>query len=65
MSGPVEQAGQVAGGVVDALRAQPVLLTMVVLQVALLVIVAWAGSQQRTAERERFLAVLNQCGPKE
>jgi hypothetical protein len=62
--GPIEQAGKVAGGVIDALKVQPLLLVMVLLQVILLVAVAWAGSQRLAAERERFTMLMNLCGPK-
>jgi len=62
--GPLEEAGKAAGGVIDALKVQPILLVMVLLQVILLIAVAWAGSQRLAAERERFTMLMNLCGPK-
>ena len=62
--GPVEEVGKASAGVIEALKLQPALLVLVVLQIVLLVIVAWAGAQQRTADRERFNTVMQLCGPK-
>jgi hypothetical protein len=62
--GAVEETGKTAAHIVEGLKTSPVLLTLVVLQIVQLVVVAWAGSQARSADITRFNAVMSLCGPK-
>jgi len=55
----------VAGSTIDALKSQPVLLALVVLQVVQLGVVAWASTANRAGDRERFGLVMQLCGPKQ
>src|SRR5262245_613433 len=51
--GPIDEAGKVATSVVDALKAQPLALTMLIMNimlVALLTYVAWVGAHTRERE---------------
>ena len=42
MSGPVEEAGKVATGIIDALKAQPAVLALSLAQIAMLVFLFYA-----------------------
>lgn len=48
---------------IDALKASPILLALVLLQFALLGLVGWVSHETRAHERARFELVLKQCGP--
>lgn len=60
MVGPVEEIGKVAGGVVDALRAQPLALANIVLNIAFLVFlfyyVSIIATRAQTTVKELFTA---------
>lgn len=58
-----EEAGKVASSAIDALRASPSLLVLVLLQIATLVMIHYGvrNSQQMTKERE--LAMIERCFP--
>ena len=50
--GPVEEAGKVAGGFLDAMKSQPVMLGLVVMNLAMVamlyVVIRFAQEQRRT-----------------
>jgi hypothetical protein len=50
--GPVEEAGKVAGGFLDAMKSQPIMLGLVVLNLAMVVmlyvVIRFAQDQRRT-----------------
>ena len=55
--GPVEEGAKVAGGVVDALKTQPIMLGLVVIIAALiglLFFVGWKTAETRQSELEKF-----------
>jgi len=55
--GPVEEGAKVASGVVDALKAQPFALSMVVINAALvglLFFIGWRTSETRQREVDQF-----------
>jgi hypothetical protein len=62
--GAVEEAGKAAAHVAEGLKASPVLLTLVVLQVVQLLVVVWVSTHNRAADAARFNAVMSLCGPK-
>jgi hypothetical protein len=55
--GPLEEAGKVAGGFVDAMRGQPLALALVVMNIALLGLFFWIG-RTVAATREREINLL-------
>jgi hypothetical protein len=62
--GPIEQAGKVASGVVDAMRSQPVVLALVVLQVFVLAAVLYNSIHRQTATDKQFaqfFTLLDSC----
>lgn len=64
MNGAIEEAGQTARGVVSGLAGQPVLLGLVMIQLIVIVAVAWL-SYQRQAHFDRQLRfVMERCFPK-
>ena len=50
--GPAEEAGKVATGIVDAMRAQPVLLFLMVMNVVVFAAVFWSIREERQMEFE-------------
>lgn len=50
--GPVEEAGKVAGGFLDAMKSQPIMLGLVVMNLAMVVmlyvVIRFAQDQRRT-----------------
>lgn len=60
----VEALKEIGANAVEGLKQQPLLLALVILQVVLLGAVAWTSTQNRAADKERFLAVMQMCGPK-
>jgi hypothetical protein len=61
----VKDVTQAVTGAVDALKASPILLALVLLQFMLVVILAWTAHDVRVNERGRFELLLKQCGPRE
>lgn len=56
-----EQVGKVASGTIDALRASPGLLVLVVLQVMTLGVLAYVNEHQNMRRHERELLLLRSC----
>lgn len=52
--------GLVAGAI-DALKASPVVLALVLFQFALLALVAWSAHEVRAHDKERFALALQAC----
>jgi hypothetical protein len=59
--GPAEEAGKVAGGVVEGLKSQPMVLALVVFMVLVLVAVVWVAREQQITEREMLRMLLALC----
>jgi hypothetical protein len=60
----MDKIGGIATGSIDALKGQPILLTLVLLQVIVLVAVIYASIHRQRANTEQFKAVyalLEQC----
>lgn len=55
--GPVEESAKVAGGIVEALKAQPLSLALVVMNLALLGLLYYIG-EKTSATREREVNLL-------
>jgi hypothetical protein len=58
-----EEAGKVATSAIDALRASPSLLVLVLLQVATLVMIHYGVQNSQTMTKEREIAMLERCFP--
>lgn len=56
---------EVVTGAVDALKASPIVLALVLFQFALLALVAWSAHEIRAADKERFTLALQSCGQRE
>jgi hypothetical protein len=50
--GPAEQAGKVATGIVDAMRTQPILLFLMVMNIVVFAAVFWSIRQERQMQFE-------------
>jgi hypothetical protein len=59
----IEQLKSSANQAIDALKGSPILLTLVLLQFALLGGVIWLSSQRSNYEHKQFELLLAQCGP--
>lgn len=62
--GPVEEAGKVATGAIDALKSQPMTLALVILQLTLLGVVVYASvhrNSQHTAQLHEIYQLLAAC----
>lgn len=51
-------------GAIDALKASPVVLLLVLLQFFLLGAVSWNAHEVRQSDKQRFELLLQTCGPK-
>jgi hypothetical protein len=58
--GPTEEAGKVAGGIVDALRGQPALLVLAISQAFFLAAIFWAVRDQRIYQHEITKLMIDQ-----
>lgn len=56
-----EQGAKVATGVVDAMRGQPMLLAVIVLNVVIFAAVVWGVTEQRKDQQELTKMVLEHC----
>jgi hypothetical protein len=56
-----EEAGKVATSTIDALKASPALLVLVLLQLSTLGVIYVASEHNRAAQHERELLVLRSC----
>jgi hypothetical protein len=73
MAGPVEEGAKVATGVVDALKGNPVILAVIVLNLVILGMVAWATKEARESfqktitlmieKQDKLAQLLYQCTP--
>jgi hypothetical protein len=71
--GAVEEGGKVATGVVDALKGNPVILAVIVLNLVILGMVAWATKEARESfqktitlmieKQDKLAQLLYQCTP--
>jgi hypothetical protein len=62
--GPIEEAGKVAIGTIDALKSQPMTLALVILQLTLLGVVVYASvhrNNQHTAQLHEVYQLLTAC----
>lgn len=62
--GIVEETGKVAVNTIDALRNQPLVLALIVLQLVVLGAVLWSSMHRQAAVSEQFkhvYALLEQC----
>jgi hypothetical protein len=61
--GPVQEGAKVAGGIVDALRSQPLMLTLIV-AVGIFMYLVYSGiGAQRAQTHEILKILLERCGP--
>ena len=58
----IEQLKDSASHAIDALKGSPILLTLVLLQFALLGGVIWLSNQRNAYEHAQFELLLKQCG---
>lgn len=73
MAGPVEEAGKVAGGLIDALKAQPAVLALTVANIGMMVFIFYALHAAATfrdnmiklifEESKQVNQLLQQCVP--
>jgi len=58
--GPTEEAGKVAGGVVEALKSQPALLMILIFNFLIFGAIFWAVRDQRHYQHEIMTALIAQ-----
>lgn len=58
--GPSEEAGKVAIGVIEALRSQPALLLLILINALFLGVIAWAVRENRSQQHEIMRALVEQ-----
>jgi hypothetical protein len=56
-----EQAGKVATSTIEALKASPALLVLVLLQLVTLAVLAWTNEHNQVRRQERELLLLRSC----
>ena len=61
--GPIEEAGQTARSTIDALKGNPFVLAVLILNVVLFLIIGYLISQERAGARELLGTILKTCGP--
>ena len=60
--GPVEEGAKVAGGIVDALRQQPLILALIVMNVLIFAAIFYAVQHQRGIESDLTKMRIQQTG---
>jgi hypothetical protein len=73
MAGPAEEAGKVASGIVEALKSQPILLILILFNVAFIAMVHFTAKDTRErqgemithllANQEKLQEMLTRCSP--
>lgn len=70
MPGPIEEAGETARTIVDALKGYPALLSIIVLQMVTIGILAYTAHERNIYETgvnksftDLITALIRQCGP--
>jgi hypothetical protein len=62
--GAIEETGKVMSSAVDALKATPTILAILIFNIILLGVIAWSGHEQGNRWEKMAGQLISQCGPK-